>query len=45
MNGIEITNVSKHYKNVAALEGVTLTFAPGKIYGLLGRKARGRRRC
>ena len=42
MNGIEIKNVSKQYKNVAALEGVTLTFAPGKIYGLLGRNGAGK---
>ena len=42
MNGIEITNVSKHYKAVAALDGVTLSFAPGKIYGLLGRNGAGK---
>ena len=40
MNGIEIKNVSKQYKNVAALDDVTLTFAPGKIYGLLGPQRR-----
>ena len=42
MNGIEIKNVSKQYKNVAALDNVTLTFAPGKIYGLLGRNGAGK---
>lgn len=42
MNGIEIKNVSKQYKNVAALDDVTLTFAPGKIYGLLGRNGAGK---
>lgn len=42
MNGIEIKNISKQYKNVAALDDVTLTFAPGKIYGLLGRNGAGK---
>lgn len=42
MNGIEIKNVSKQYKNVAALNDVTLTFESGHIYGLLGRNGAGK---
>ena len=37
MNAIEIQNVTKRYKDVTALEDVSLSFAFGKIYGLLGR--------
>ncbi len=42
MGTIEIKNVSKRYKDVTALDGVTLTFESGKIYGLLGRNGAGK---
>lgn len=42
MTGIEITQVRKRYKNVTALDDVSLTFEKGKIYGLLGRNAAGK---
>lgn len=39
---IEINNVSKRYKNTAALDNVSLKFESGKIYGLLGRNGAGK---
>ena len=42
MNMIEINNVSKKYKNTAALDNVSLKFESGKIYGLLGRNGAGK---
>lgn len=42
MNAIEIQNVTKRYKDVTALEDVSLSFAFGKIYGLLGRNGAGK---
>ncbi len=42
MKGIEIKDISKSYKNVTALDHVSVTFAPGKIYGLLGRNGAGK---
>lgn len=39
---IEINNVSKKYKNNAALDNVSLKFESGKIYGLLGRNGAGK---
>ena len=42
MNGIIIDNISKQYKNVKALDDVSLTFEEGKIYGLLGRNGAGK---
>ena len=39
---IEINNVSKKYKNTAALDNVSLKFESGKIYGLLGRNGAGK---
>ena len=42
MRGIELKNLTKHYKETAALEGVTLTIEYGKVYGLLGRNGAGK---
>lgn len=39
---IEIRNVSKNYKQVKALDNVTLKFEENKIYGLLGRNGAGK---
>lgn len=39
---IEIQNVSKYYKQVSALNNVSLTITSGKIYGLLGRNGAGK---
>ncbi|MBN1191191.1 MAG: ABC transporter ATP-binding protein [Dehalococcoidales bacterium] len=42
MSMIEIKNVSKQFGKTEALKGVTLTFEPEKIYGLLGRNGAGK---
>ncbi len=42
MNAIEIKQVSKGYKDVTALDDVTLSFEYGKIYGFLGRNGAGK---
>jgi ABC-2 type transport system ATP-binding protein len=42
MNAIQIKNVTKRYKNVTALDNVSLSFEFGKIYGLLGRNGAGK---
>lgn len=42
MNAIQIKNVTKTYKNVTALDHVSLTFEFGKIYGFLGRNGAGK---
>ena len=42
MNAIEIKNVSKKYKNVVALDKISVSFEFGKIYGLLGRNGAGK---
>lgn len=42
MNGIEVKNVSKMYRDVTALDHVSLHLEPGKIYGLLGRNGAGK---
>lgn len=39
---IEISNITKRYQDVTALENVSVTFAPNKIYGLLGRNGAGK---
>lgn len=45
MSGIVVNNVTKHFGDTRALDGVSLTFEPERIYGLLGRKAPERARC
>lgn len=39
---IEVRAVTKRFREVTALDNVTLTFEPGKIYGLLGRNGAGK---
>lgn len=42
MGKIEIKNVTKKYKDILALNNVTLSFEENKIYGLLGRNGAGK---
>lgn len=42
MNAIQMNHVTKKFKDVTALNDVTLTFEYGKIYGLLGRNGAGK---
>ncbi len=42
MSVVEIDRVEKHYGSVAALDGVTLTFADGEFFGLLGPSGSGK---
>lgn len=42
MNAIEIKNITKKYKDVKALDDVSVSFESGKIYGLLGRNGAGK---
>lgn len=39
---VEVRNLTKRYKDVLALEDVSLTLAPDRIYGLLGRNGAGK---
>lgn len=39
---LSVTNLIKHYGRVAALSGLSCTFEPGRIYGLLGPNASGK---
>lgn len=42
MNAIEVKHITKRYKDITALEDVSVTFQFGKIYGLLGRNGAGK---
>lgn len=42
MNAIELTGVSKHFKDVRALDDVTFALEEHHIYGLLGRNGAGK---
>lgn len=42
MNGIEVVNISKRFKDTVALDHVNLFFEEEKIYGLLGRNGAGK---
>ena len=42
MNCIEVKNVTKRFKDVTALNNVSLKFEGEKIYGLLGRNGAGK---
>ncbi len=42
MNAIQVKNVTKRYKNVLALNDISLEFEHGKIYGFLGRNGAGK---
>ena len=39
---VELRNVSKKYGSLAALTDVSITFEPGKIYGLIGENGSGK---
>ena len=42
MNRIQISNISKEYKDIKALDHIYCTFESGRIYGLLGRNGAGK---
>ncbi|HEX7352171.1 ABC transporter ATP-binding protein [Brachybacterium sp.] len=42
MNAIETRTLSKHFRDVAALDDVTLDLAEGRVHGLLGRNGAGK---
>ncbi len=42
MNGLCVNNITKNYGDVRALHNVSVTFEPGKIYGLVGRNGAGK---
>lgn len=42
MNAIQIKDVTKRYKNITALDKVSVSFECGKIYGFLGRNGAGK---
>ena len=42
MEAIQIKGITKRYKDVTALDNVSLSFEFGKIYGLLGRNGAGK---
>ena len=42
MTGIQIQELTKRFGDNVALQNVSLTFQPGKIYGLLGRNGAGK---
>jgi ABC-2 type transport system ATP-binding protein len=42
MNTIEVKSITKDYGNTKALDDISLTFEPNKIYGLLGRNGAGK---
>lgn len=41
-SGIKISGITKRYRDVSVLKQVNLEFAPGRIYGLLGRNGAGK---
>ncbi|NLD46047.1 MAG: ABC transporter ATP-binding protein, partial [Clostridiaceae bacterium] len=42
MGTVELKNITMYYGKVCALENVSITFEPDKIYGLLGRNGAGK---
>ncbi len=42
MTGIEVSDLRLRYKDVNALDGISLSLSGGKIYGLLGRNGSGK---
>ena len=42
MDAIQISNVTKRYRDTLALEGISFRFEAGRIYGLLGRNGAGK---
>ena len=41
---VELQNITKLFGELRANDDVTLTFEPGRIYGLLGENGAGKRR-
>ena len=39
---VQVDKLTRHYRDVKALDGVSLTLEPEKIYGLLGRNGAGK---
>ncbi|MGO1482190.1 MAG: ABC transporter ATP-binding protein [Brachybacterium sp.] len=42
MTAIETRNLTKHFRDVAAIDDVSLSFAEGRVHGLLGRNGAGK---
>ena len=42
MSAVEVVDVTKRYGALRALDGVTLSVAPGEVFGLLGRNGAGK---
>lgn len=42
MTAVETRELSKHFRDVAAIDGVDLSLAPNRIHGLLGRNGAGK---
>jgi len=42
MSAVEVIDVTKRYGGLRALDGVTLSVAPGEVLGLLGRNGAGK---
>ncbi len=42
MKAIETRNLTKHFRDVAALEDVSLDLEAGRVHGLLGRNGAGK---
>jgi ABC-2 type transport system ATP-binding protein len=42
MSTVEVKDITKDYGNTKALDNISLTFEPNKIYGLLGRNGAGK---
>ena len=42
MSAIETRNLSKHFRDVAAIDDVSLSFSEGRVHGLLGRNGAGK---
>ncbi len=42
MNKLEVINIKKNYKNVVALDDISITLESGKIYGILGNNGAGK---
>jgi ABC-type uncharacterized transport system ATPase subunit len=45
MSAVEVVDATKRYGALRALDGVSLSVAPGEVLGLLGRNGPASRRC